>query len=156
MRIAARVIIIIGLVLGSFTLLSRVYIFFAADGLIQTMDQYADRIPQTTNIDLAKAALEQASERSFANIGSLCLLAAMTIAGGVLGLLASASDAKKKTALVLAFITTGAGVVLLIVRTWVCGGAYVLAGVFLLLALTSNEKKEASPEAPPAEKPPEG
>ena len=136
MKTLAKVLIIIGLVLGSLGGLFRVALLFTGEGLLETIEKSADQTDASFLI--AKQGLEQASAKTALNIGSIAGSIVLILAGGILGLLAAAADTGKKAKLVFGIIMIVAGIGLLVLQSYVCAGAYIIGG-FLLLVYSDKE-----------------
>lgn len=136
MKTAAKVIIIAGLVLGSLGGLFRVALLFTGEGMLETIGKSADQTDP--NFLIAKQGLEQASAKTALNIGSIAGSIVLILAGGILGLLAAASDMEKKAKLVFTIITIVAGIGLLVLQSYISAGAYIIGG-FLLLVYSDKE-----------------
>ncbi len=137
MKKAAKVIIIVGFVLGSLGGLFRVSLLFTGEGMLETIEKSADQTDP--NFLLAKQGLEQASAKTALNIGSIAGAVVLILAGWILGLLAAAADTGRKTKLVFTIITIVAGVGLLVLQSYICAGAYLIGG-FLLLVYSDKEE----------------
>ena len=145
MKNAAKVVIIIGLVLGtiggSIALLSLAF----GDTLIKTITQNQSQLP--ANSLQAIEGLKKATDKSPSHIMYLVSDLFVIVAGGVLGLLAAFASKKRSWRTVFAAIAILSGLGLLAFHHWIAAAAYAIGG-FLLVILDEKDTNE-SKESPP-------
>jgi hypothetical protein len=97
----------------------------------------------------AAEGLKQAAAHTASNILSISGTLLLVIGVGILGLLATAADTSKRWKMIFNVIVLAGSLGLLALRHWFGAGAYLIAGIVLLL--TSDQ-----PAAPPDETPEKG
>jgi hypothetical protein len=133
------VLLIVGLALGFLGGVSRVLPLFYGDTMLEALKNNPNQMQG--NVLLAQEGLRQASARTVSNILTIAGDLLLVFAGGTLGLLAMASGTGKTGRIVFAVIALACGLGLLALRSWICAGAYMIAGFLLLM--TSDRKDGA-------------
>jgi hypothetical protein len=140
----AKIMIIIGFILGGFGAIMQVGSFIFAKPLSEFMQQAA--VQQPDAYAPLVEAFQKGTERTLPNIlstfGNLILVAA----GGMLGLLAVSAGARNTAVLVYGIATAACGVGLLLTRSWICAAAYIIGGFLLILESNKEETQAGAPE----------
>jgi hypothetical protein len=136
-----KVILIIGIVLGTIGSLLQIFTVAFGDTILATINKSKSQLP--ANLAQVQENLKKAADKSFSHVLYIIGDLAVIIAGGVFGLIAASSDSKRlwKTIFSCATITVGLG--LLAFRNWVCAVVYILGGFLLIIF---NEKEQQAIE----------
>jgi hypothetical protein len=145
MKTVAKVLLIVGLALGLLGGLSRILPLFYGDTMLQALKGSPTQMQG--NVLLAQEGIKQASARTVSNILAISGNLALVLAGGTFGLLALASGTAKVWRIVFSIVALASGLGLIAMRSWICAGAYMIAGFVLLMTSDSKSGAPVEPDS---------
>ena len=136
MRNAAKVILIVGLVLGTISGSLQVFTLVFGDTMLKTINQNQSQLPANSLQGIE--ALKKATDKSLSHILYISSGLLVIIAGGVLGIVAAYVSKKKIWTTIFGAASIVAGLGLLAFHHWIAAAAYIIGGFFLIIM---NEKE---------------
>ncbi len=142
-------LLVIGLALGTIGGAMRVLTVVFADRIVEAVQAS----PQLFEGSMARAkgGLRVATDRSPGHLLAIAGNLALVLAGGALGL-AGSLTASSVGRIAMAGAAIAAGIGLLVMRSWVAAGAYLIGGFLLLVVMPPGTDQSPPPgaEGPPA------
>jgi hypothetical protein len=132
MKTAARVILIVGLVLGLLGGIGRLFPIVFADMLRTSVQSNKARLPE--NLRQAEEALAKATDQSLLHVLEVAGFIVVAAAGGSLGLLSLASDTGKTGRIIFSVAAMAAGLGMIAFRSWVAAALLIVGGFLSLLS----------------------